>query len=184
MKTYSSKSNAKRAALKNTENPILVELSKGQWYGFSDTNEKLIWQCYGAINCPTCNIHLENGVTTYDDNKDNGGEALTHEFWCLGCDHGFGEEIEAATPTVHTGTGLKIEKNREERNGVKRPSIGGKCRIVWDYCDTYMKEHNTSPMPKHMKETALLQGWNENNAILEMYQWRKFNGLTKKSKTS
>src|SRR5688572_21089010 len=31
-----------------------------------------------------------------------------------------------------TSKGLKIEKDREQRNGVKRPSAGGACRAVWD----------------------------------------------------
>ena len=31
-------------------------------------------------------------------------------------------------------TGLIIEKNRPEQNGVKRPSAGGLCRAVWDAC--------------------------------------------------
>ena len=40
---------------------------------------------------------------------------------------------EASKPPVIEG--LKIEKNREEQNGIKRPSVGGKCRAIWDALD-------------------------------------------------
>lgn len=76
----------------------------------------------------------------------------------------------------HTGTGLTIEKNREERNGVKRPSAGGKCRAVWDALDRDV-EAGQQPDAKRVKELADANGWNPNNAAIEFYQWRKFNGI-------
>ncbi len=79
---------------------------------------------------------------------------------------------------VHVVTGLKICKNRVEQNGVKQRSKGGKCSNVWEACDALLKA-GTPPVPKQMREMAELQGWNENNTIIEMYKWRKFNGLSK-----
>lgn len=77
----------------------------------------------------------------------------------------------------------KIEKNREERNGVKRPSEGGMCRAVWDYCDTlHTAEH--VPTVKEVKLEAEVRGWNLNNASIEYYQWRKFNGIRGRVKTT
>jgi hypothetical protein len=77
-----------------------------------------------------------------------------------------------------TGAGLKIEKDREERNGIKRPSIGGKCRAVWDACDAFAETNGDDPTAKDVKDMAAANGWNPNNASIEFYQWRKFNGIT------
>lgn len=97
---------------------------------------------------------------------------------------------DAATDR-HTGGGLKIEKDRPEQHGIKRPSAGGKCRAVWDALDglathvTYNGDNTTNgPLgvagvtSKMVKQLALDEGWNPNNASIEFYQWRKYNGVT------
>jgi hypothetical protein len=117
------------------------------------------FEIHGLIECPHCNVHLSNGVGY--------GEAT--EFSCLGCGEDFGPAKVAAADR-HTGTGLKIEKDRPERNGIKRPSIGGKCRAIWDFLDTM-----NGPTAKMVRAAAEAQGWNPNNAVIEFYQWRKFN---------
>jgi hypothetical protein len=81
----------------------------------------------------------------------------------------------AATPT---GTGLKIEKDRPEQNGIKRPSAGGRCRAVWDALDAYRTETGEVPTAKVVRDLAADEGWNPNNASIEFYQWRKYNGIT------
>lgn len=89
---------------------------------------------------------------------------------------------QSTTSTVRssdTSTGRTIEKDRPEQNGVKRPSIGGLCRAVWDACDAMRTEHGTVTA-KMVKAHAETQGWNTNNASIEFYQWRKFNGITSK----
>lgn len=75
-------------------------------------------------------------------------------------------------------TGLIIEKNRPEQNGVKRPSAGGLCRAVWDACWAHQEIIGTPPTAKEVKAIAETNGWNPNNASIEYYQWRKFNGIT------
>ena len=75
-------------------------------------------------------------------------------------------------------TGLIIEKNRPEQNGVKRPSAGGLCRAVWDACWAHQEITGTPPTAKEVKAIAETNGWNLNNASIEYYQWRKFNGIT------
>lgn len=82
----------------------------------------------------------------------------------------------AATPE---STGLKIEKDRPEQHGIKRPSIGGKCRAIWDALDEYRAETGELPTSKTVKELAADSGWNPNNASIEYYQWRKYNGIAK-----
>lgn len=87
-----------------------------------------------------------------------------------------GDGVANSTPA---GNGLKIEKDRPEQNGVKRPSIGGKCRAIWDALDAYRAETGELPTSKTVKELAADEGWNPNNASIEYYQWRKFNGIAK-----
>lgn len=82
----------------------------------------------------------------------------------------------ATTEAPATGKGIKIEKNREERNGVKRPSTGGMCRAVWDLLDE-VREMGIMPTAKHVKTLATEHRWNQNNASIEFYQWRKFHGI-------
>lgn len=198
MKLFSSKSNAKRALKKIGEvafqaaDKLLNEVD-GQW-GFDVTEAELVQvapsapvaaeedsydielkKMYGHVNCPECGTHLSNGVGDFEQFVELYGKAkahkmATHEFQCLACGHDFGPEITAP------GTGIKIEKNREERNGVVRPSVGGVCRAVWDYCDAIYAK-GTMPKPAIIKEAADKNDWNQNNAVIEMYQWRKFMGI-------
>src|SRR5690554_3268074 len=60
---------------------------------------------------------------------------------------------------------------RIEQNGVKRPGPG-KCLEVWEWLD-----ENGNCMPKDLRPVAEAKGWNANNAQIELYQWRKFNGI-------
>ena len=75
-------------------------------------------------------------------------------------------------------TGLIIEKDRPEQNGVKRPSAGGLCRAVWDACWAHQETTGLPPTAKEVKALAEANGWNPNNASIEYYQWRKFNGIS------
>lgn len=86
------------------------------------------------------------------------------------------EERSAPAAAKRTSGGLKIEKAREERNGIKKPSVGGQCRAVWDALDD-MVAAGTQPTAKQVKALAEERGWNPNNASIEFYQWRKFNGI-------
>ena len=81
-------------------------------------------------------------------------------------------------------TGLIIEKNRPEQNGVKRPSAGGLCRAVWDACWAHQEITGTPPTAKEVKAIAETNCWNPNNASIEYYQWRKFNGITGRVKAA
>ncbi|MAS67332.1 MAG: hypothetical protein CMK82_11130 [Pseudomonadales bacterium] len=145
-------------------------------------------QSVGQQMCPGCGIHLSNGHLTPDDEAANmGGVTLWEagqqqiENSCMGCGHEWGADRGAyvAPTSTPTGNGLKIEKDRPEQNGVKRPSVGGKCRAIWDALDSYRAETGELPTSKTVKELAADEGWNPNNASIEYYQWRKFNGIAK-----
>lgn len=140
-------------------------------------------------NCPHCGIHLSNGLLhVTDESGDGKGSYFAQrapafeagEWCCMGCNGHFGQPVEYPAPAAPApkGTGIKIEKGREERNGIKRPSAGGKCRAVWDALDEYVELEGTQPDAKVVKAWALENGWNPNNASIEFYQWRKFNGIT------
>jgi hypothetical protein len=153
-----------------------------------ETLQALYAEHIREVNCPGCGICLDNGVLTPDDEVANKPgvtlhmEGQTKEFHCMGCGHEWGPERDAYVAPVSsqpTGTGLKIEKDRPEQNGIKRPSIGGKCRAIWDALDAYVKETGEQPTSKTVKELAADEGWNPNNASIEFYQWRKFHGITK-----
>jgi hypothetical protein len=88
--------------------------------------------------------------------------------------------VQIPTPLLApraTSKGLKIEKDRPMQNGVRQPSAGGLCRAVWDYCQG---EHDAGMFPsaKSVKAHAVQIGWNTNNASIEFYNWRKFNGIS------
>lgn len=128
-------------------------------------------------HCPCCGIHLSNGVAHYADMVDSAGtkeaNKMKNEWTCLGCGGEWGAALNhvVVPREAHKGgSGVKIEKNREQRNGIKRPSAGGKCRLVWDALDAM-----ESPTLKAIKAHAEAQGWNPNNATIEFYNWRKFN---------
>jgi hypothetical protein len=57
------------------------------------------------------------------------------------------------------------------------PSAGGLCRAVWDYLFAE-DDANRTPTAKSVKAYAETQGWNVNNASIEFYNWRKFNGIS------
>jgi len=141
-------------------------------------------------NCPHCGVHLSNGLLHMQDEALHEGGSYTpsrtlyedgqqnHTWSCMGCGEGFGELHDPYVAPV-PATGIKIEKERPEQNGVKRPSIGGKCRAIWDALDEYRAETGELPTSKTVKELAADSGWNPNNASIEYYQWRKFNGIAK-----
>jgi hypothetical protein len=68
--------------------------------------------------------------------------------------------------------GYTIQKEREERNGVKRPSEGTVCGNVW-------AEFDKNPEIKAGELQALSdeKGWNRTNVSCEFYAWRKFMGI-------
>ena len=73
-------------------------------------------------------------------------------------------------------TGKTVEQNRPEQNGLKRPSAGSTCAIIWDTCDRITSE------TKHTCTSAelfnALQGYNECTLRTQYARWRQFNGIT------
>lgn len=104
--------------------------------------------------------------------------------------HKNGDEVrfgwkECAAPVkpekVTTGSkpvpATKIEQ--DERNGVKRPKIGGVCAAVWAWLDA-----NPGTSIKEAKTEGETQGWNINNVSCEYYAHRRFHGISGRQQKS
>ena len=68
--------------------------------------------------------------------------------------------------------GYKIEKARDEQNGVKRRSSGTVCGKIWDYFDS-----NPGIRACDLINVADNNNWNRANVSCEFYAWRKFHGV-------
>ena len=126
--------------------------------------------------CPHCNIEvIDNGYITNGDEVNNVAITLEkHEFECMACGEEFGPTI-----TKIKGKGIKIQKDRPTQNGVTRPSEGGKCDAIWKVCDRMLSANGFAPTPSLLKEAIAKEEPEANlsNAVAELYQWRRFNGL-------
>lgn len=83
-----------------------------------------------------------------------------------------GAPADAVVTTSKPKKAAAPKVERVEHNGVKRPGPG-KCLEVWEYLD----QHGNMK-PKDLQPVAEARGWNINNASIELYQWRKFNGIS------
>ena len=72
-------------------------------------------------------------------------------------------------------TGKTIEPNRPEQNGLKRPSKGSTCCIIWDTCDKITTPDHTCTSAELFNA---LQGYNECTLRTQYARWRQFNGVT------
>ena len=80
------------------------------------------------------------------------------------------------TESVPKGNGVKIEKDRPEQNGLKRPSAGSTCAIIWDTCDEISKTSGHTCTSAELFNA--LQGYNECTLRTQYARWRHFNGIT------
>lgn len=172
MKTYSNKSNAKRAAIR-----MLVK-DRGLTEAAIKGDEDKFFTIEGDKKNGFYPHFKSDRVGVVGEEKEAELKAQREEEFHAG------ETKDGYRPAefnVEPGKGIKIEKDRPDQNGIVRPSVGGKCRQVWDFCDS-VYAGGQLPMPKQMREWAKEVGANENNAVIEMYQWRKFNGINGRQK--
>ena len=80
------------------------------------------------------------------------------------------------TESAPKGNGVKIEKDRPEQNGLKRPSAGSTCAIIWDTCDEISKTSGHTCTSAELFNA--LQGYNECTLRTQYARWRHFNGIT------
>ena len=84
-------------------------------------------------------------------------------------------KVEAPKKQVEK-TGKSVEQNRPEQNGLKRPSAGSTCAIIWDTCDRITNETEHTCTSAELFNA--LQGYNECTLRTQYARWRQFNGIT------
>jgi hypothetical protein len=80
---------------------------------------------------------------------------------------------EGATPT----SGLKIQKDRPEQNGVRRQSAGSVGDKLWTLYDAAGKDVTL----EQAKAMAMAAGLSPTSAAIALYNWRRFHGVQSRS---
>jgi hypothetical protein len=130
--------------------------------------------------CPHCGRSTMDGnsnrVTEFHEMSPGSQNSTTQQFTCNSCAGEWGPVVDKpkkARAPSGSSNGLKIEKDRETRNGVTRPSAGGKCRGVWDMLDAI----GTNATAKEARTKATELGFDKTTTMVQFYRWRKFNGV-------
>lgn len=222
MKTYTNRSNARRAAIANLFNAykaddrfegvtkeaiqanfdklcFVTQIGEAEFaIGNNDNVDNVmldLFECkidkeyresYGVVHCPHCGIHLSNGVISDDNQACEGLPRLEkHEFECMACGEEFGPLLKprkakkpAAPRKAKQKAGIKIEKNRAKAHGVTRPSAGGVCAAIWEFCDVILENENRIATAADLRAEAEKQGWDQTTTRIQMYRWRKHNGVS------
>jgi len=154
MKTYATKSNAKRAAVAYyskmvngapvDRNSLVVREIDGKYVAFGE-RDAYLFDNYGYTECPHCGIHLDNGVGAHGDEVN--GNAVKHdkyEFECLACGGEFGPEIvkhenrKAPSSTTKNMT-LRPKALREFANGASVIEVRDTFNITYGNAHYYFR---------------------------------------------
>lgn len=84
--------------------------------------------------------------------------------------------VVTAPAPAPAASGIKIQKERETRNGVQRQSPGSIGDNLWLLYDTIGA---TCTLPQ-ARAIAAVHGYNPTSAAISLYRWRHFNGYTGK----
>ena len=128
--------------------------------------------------CPHCGTSTRGGneVTEFAEMSPGSQRDTNQMFTCNKCAGEWGPVVDkpkTARAPSGSSNGLKIEQNRETRNNITRPSIGGKCRGVWDMLDAI----GSDATAKQAREQAVVKGFDKTTTMVQFYRWRKFNGI-------
>lgn len=70
---------------------------------------------------------------------------------------------------------VKTERPKAEvKNGIKAPLRAGKCKHVWEVCQTMYEANKKVPTLKEVIANEAMAGANVTNTQIEFYRWRKF----------
>lgn len=134
--------------------------------------------------CPHCGVSTRDGhesrVTEFSELSPGSQNSTDQQFTCNQCAGEWGPVVDKpkkARAPSGSSNGLKIEANRETANGVTRPSIGGKCRKVWDELDAQYSITGRIPTAKEARDGCLPQGLDKTTTMVQYYRWRKFMGV-------
>lgn len=197
MKTYSNKSNAKRAGISAISNDRgidkdEVKANTDKYFTIEGDSNNGFYPRYisdrvhGVSAEKEAELKAEREAAKKDDFDDSVNDCRREMTFDKDGNTVPVEEVKVEKPkaakkvpqkAAPKTTGIKIQKDREEQNGVVRPSAGGACAAVWGYCDAQMDAQGVPPQLKQVKSYAADMNWNINNATIEYYQWRKFHGI-------
>jgi hypothetical protein len=134
--------------------------------------------------CPHCRRSTMDGserrVTEFQELSPGSQRDTDHQYTCNNCAGEWGPMVEKPKrdrAPSGSSNGLKIEKDREQRNGVTRPSIGGKCRGIWDELDAQYSVTGGIPTAKAARDALLPDGFDKTTIMVQYYRWRKFMGV-------
>lgn len=77
-------------------------------------------------------------------------------------------------PVAKPAKERKIQANRPEQNGVKRPSDGTICAQIWAWCD---EVHNAGDKVTAKELRSALPALDDTTKTVQYYRWRKFLGI-------
>lgn len=139
--------------------------------GVSEEDENLILTC-GHAKCPSCGIHLSNGLMDFDAlSEHKGSDAAAfklqqREWSCMGCNAQWGPEMVIAKAAKPTKTG-RTYPNRQHSD-IESPSD-----VVFALADE-MK----GAKRKEVVDAAIAKGVTPNTARAAYQHWRKARGLS------
>lgn len=89
-----------------------------------------------------------------------------------------GDGSHKVTPAARpaSSTGLRIQKDRPEQNGVRRQSSGSVGDRLWAIYDAAGADITL----EQAKAAAIAAGLSPTSAAIALYNWRKFNGIAPK----
>lgn len=135
--------------------------------GVSEEDENLILTC-GHATCPSCGIHLTNGLSDFEGMVDRHGSDKAafahqkHEWMCLACNHEFG------TPIVVKGTKASKPSATKGPSGSDRASSAVKGAL--SVCHAFFNANPTLPR-KGAVEGAMALGITLNTARTQYQKW-------------
>lgn len=139
----------------------------------NEADQELMLAC-GHVNCPSCGIHLSNGLSDFEGMVDQHGSVgaayklQKHEWACMGCDHEFGKEIEAPAKGAKANKTGRTYPNRAHSD-IESPSD-----VVFGLADAM-----TGAKRKEVVDAAIAAGVTPNTARAAYQHWRKARGLSK-----
>ena len=84
----------------------------------------------------------------------------------------------APATTRTSASGYKIEKDRPQQNGIKQPSTGTTCRIIWDKLDALQAASGAVPLIGAFKVVAAGMGLDPTTTTIQYYRWRNYHGVS------
>lgn len=162
MKTYSSKANAKRAAVK--------ELSKGR--GLTEAEVKAQF-----ADLATIEQHEEGGFYWRAIQTDTKMPALRKDNHIAPATTQTPEAELPKAPDVEPFDPCDPLAGLDDPSSNRRPSEGTIVREIWDTCDALTEGLGRYPAMSDLRKVQTERGWNNHTMTTQYSRWKQFNGI-------